>query len=130
MKYTKLEKINYDGIDVKVGDLVLYQTLIEDADDANDYTTKVHYGIIQSLTKTKNYYEFDIKNVEDEEPSKEERFEKIIKVCTSEEFDKIIQDIKERTENKIKSIQSQIEQVKPDAEKQIKQYEELKALLK
>ena len=86
--------------------------------------------LIQSLTKTKNYYEFDIKNVEDEEPSKEERFEKIIKVCTSEEFDKIIQDIKERTENKIKSLQSQIEQVKPDAEKQIKQYEELKALLK
>ena len=82
------------------------------------------------MTKTKNYYEFDIKNVEDEESSKEERFEKIIKVCTSEEFDKIIQDIKERTENKIKSLQSQIEQVKPDAEKQIKQYEELKALLK
>ena len=129
MKYTNLSQPITKGFKIEVGDLVLYETLIEDVDDANDYTTNVYYEIIQSVTKHKNYYEFDIKKVETEEPSKEERFEKIINVCTTDDFNNLIQKVEEIVEKQIKSLQSLIEQVKPNSEKQIKQYEKLKALL-
>lgn len=108
MKYTKLEKIKYDGIDVKVGDLIFYETIINPVDKKDYHIKNFYYGIIQSVTKHKNYYEFDIKKVEAEEPSKEERFEKIIKVCTTDDFNNLIQKVEEIVEKQIKSLQSQI----------------------
>ena len=136
MKYTKLEKIKYDGIDVKVGDLIFYETIINPVDKKDYHIKNFYYGIIQSINsyKTKSNktkYKFDIKVVGSEaKPNDKEELHRIYTVCTADYFDEIIQDIKERAENTIKYLLFQLEHVKPDRDKQIKQYEELKALLK
>ena len=133
-KRINLQHTVFRGTAIKVGDLVYYQTIEQDEDD--NYYFKTFYGIIQSIVRYKGEDIIDIKPVglgQCGNPEFKEypaiRLNQIYAVCTIEYFDTLVTKIKETTENTIKLLQKDIEEVKKSCEKDLHQIEQLKNML-